>query len=110
LALGDLYRELGCCYIDTGDYERAAQMLTKALDSGLDDASAASAHYSLGTLLMRKQAHARALEEFGLAEKHAETAETSKAWKRELYKAMAVSFHELGMDDEAKRFYQLGLD
>jgi tetratricopeptide (TPR) repeat protein len=103
----DIYRELGRCYISIGDYDRASEMLTKAISGGLEEAGLAAAHYDLGTLLMRKKAYARALQNLELAEKYSQSTNASATWKQGLYKAIAICFHELGMDREATEYYKL---
>jgi hypothetical protein len=47
------------------------------------------------------ESHARALDELGLAEKHANTANIEK---ESIYKAMSVAFFKLGMKEEGMRY------
>jgi tetratricopeptide (TPR) repeat protein len=97
---GNLYHELGRCYLDKQDYERAKDAFTKAVELGIHDSRAADAHWNIAVIFLRKDSAARALEELRLAEEHATAAGTSK---KNIYKAMAVAFHELGMIEDALR-------
>jgi tetratricopeptide (TPR) repeat protein len=101
---GNLYHELGRCYLDNEDYERANNAFTKAIGLGIHDSRAAHAHWSIAVILLRKDSAARALEELRLAEEHAAAAGTSK---KNIYKAMAVAFHKLGMDEDALRYAKM---
>jgi len=98
---GILYYELGRCYEDE---DRAKEAFTKALSMGLDDSHAASAHYNLGVILLKKDSCARALEELRLAAQLVDKVGTSK---KHIYKAMAIAFHKLGMNEEAMRYAKL---
>lgn len=98
---GILYYELGRCYVD-GD--RAGEAFKKALSMGLNDSHAASAHYNLAVILIRKESCARAVEELRLAEQLVDKVGTSKD---HIYKAMAVAFHKLGMDKEAMHYAKM---
>jgi tetratricopeptide (TPR) repeat protein len=100
----DLYFQLGRCYIESGDRERAREALTKAIEMGLDDTSASTAHFNLGTIFMRQEVYGKAIEELGLAETHADREGIPKGY---IYKALAVSYQRLGMFKEAKHYAQL---
>jgi tetratricopeptide (TPR) repeat protein len=104
LITSELYYELGRCYVDAGDLQRARSCLTKALDMGLDQARASSAHFNLGTIHMRNDAYAKAVKEFDLAEAHADAANISK---KSIYKAGAVSYDRLGQSEKAMRYLEL---
>jgi tetratricopeptide (TPR) repeat protein len=101
---GNLYHELGRCYLDKEDYEGAKDALTKAVKLGIHDSRAAHAHWNIAVILLRKDSPARALDELRLAEEHAAAAGTSK---NHIYKAMAVAFHKLGMDEDALRYAKM---
>jgi hypothetical protein len=53
---------------------KAGEAYSKALGYGLDDVRASHAHWEVAIILMRNESHARALDELGLAEKHANAA------------------------------------
>jgi tetratricopeptide (TPR) repeat protein len=101
---GNLYHELGRCYLDSEDYERANDALTKAIKLGIHDSRAAHAHWNIAVILLRKDSAARALDELRLAEEHATSAGTSK---KNIYKAMAIAFHKLGMVEDALRYAKM---
>jgi tetratricopeptide (TPR) repeat protein len=101
LVTGDLYFQLGRCYLDARDYEHARESFAKALETGLDDPSASIAHFNLGTILMRDQAYARAVEELSIAESYANRAVVPNPY---IYKALAVSYGKLGMHKQAKHY------
>ena len=96
--------ELGKCYVDNDDFEKAKEAYSNAVKMGLDDISASHAHWEIAACLMRKESHARALEELRLAE---ERANTAKIDKKNIYKAMSVAFLKLGMKDEGMRYATL---
>lgn len=104
LVTGELYFQLGRCYLDAADYEHARESFTKALEIGLDDASTSTSHFCLGTILMRKEAYARAVEELTIAESCSSRAAVPNP---HIYKALAVSYAKLGMRKEARRYAQL---
>ena len=104
LLTGDLYFQLGRCYFDSGDREHAREALTKALAMGLDDASASTAHFNLGTIFIGQEAYAKAVEELKIAETCANRARAPKTY---IYKALATSYGKLGMHDEARHYAQL---
>jgi tetratricopeptide (TPR) repeat protein len=99
LVTGDLYFQLGRCYVDSGDREHAREALLKALEIGLDDASASTAHFNLGAILMRQEAYAKAVDELKLAKTCANKAGASNP---HIHKALAISYAQLGMFKEAK--------
>ena len=100
LLSGEFWYEMGKCYVHAGDFEKAGEAYSKALGYGLDDVRASHAHWELAVILMRNESHARALDELGLAEKHANTANIEKT---NIYKAMSVAFFKLGMKEDGMR-------
>jgi len=104
LVSGDLYHQLGLCYFDARELERAKEAFLEALKRGLDDTWATTAHHELGKIYMRKGAFARAIEEFKLAEAHADASNTPKKY---IYDGLAKSFRKLGMNDEAAHYADL---
>ena len=100
LLSGEFWYEMGKCYVDAGDFEKAGEAYSKALGYGLDDVRASHAHWEVAVILMRNESHARALDELGLAEKHANTANIEK---KNIYKAMSVAFFKLGMKEDGIR-------
>ena len=104
LLSGEFWYEMGKCYVDAGDFEKAGEAYSKALGYGLDDVRASHAHWEVAVILMRNESHARALGELGLAEKHATAANIEK---KNIYKAMSVAFFKLGMKEEGTRYATL---
>ena len=104
LISAEFWYELAKCYVDSDDFEKAKDAYSNALDMGLDDIRASHAHWEIAVCLMRKESHARALEELRLAE---ERATAAKIEKKNIHKAMSVAFFKLGMKDEAMRYATL---
>ena len=101
LISAEFWYELGKCYVDGDDFEKAREAYSNALSMGLDDVRASHAHWETAVCLMRKESHARALEELRLAEERANAANIEK---KNIYKAMSVAFFKLGMNEEAMRY------
>jgi tetratricopeptide (TPR) repeat protein len=104
LITSHLFYELGRCYVDAGDLDRARSSFTRAFGLGLDEVRTSSAHFNLGRIHMRNEAYAKALTEFELAEAHADAAKTSK---KSIYKAMSVSYDKLGQAEKARTYLEL---
>ena len=104
LMSAEFWYELAKCYVDSNDFEKAREAYSSAVNMGLDDIRASHAHWEIAVCLMRKEYHARALEELRLAE---ERANTAKIEKKNIYKAMSVAFLKLGMKEEGMRYAAL---
>jgi tetratricopeptide (TPR) repeat protein len=101
---GDVYVQLGICYWEKGDLERAENALKEAIAKGLDDEWSLTAHYNLGRVYMRKAACARAIEAFSQA---AKVAEKLGSPRKVIHEAMARCYSELGMSDKASQYAEL---
>lgn len=54
LTSAEFWYELGRCYVDSNDFEKAKDAYSNALNMGLDDIRASHAHWEIAVCLMRK--------------------------------------------------------
>jgi len=95
---------LGVCFTNLGEKERAKKALIEALQSGLQGSDAASAHYYLGTIYSGEKAYAKALMEFEWCLAHLEEGQVPK---NSICEWLANTTYSLGMMDESERYRRL---
>jgi RHS repeat-associated protein len=95
---------LGLCYGDLGESERAKQALLEALQKGLQGSDAVSSHYYLGTIYSAEKAYAKALMEFEWCLAHVEEGQIAK---KHICEWLASTAQSLGMKGDAERYERL---
>lgn len=95
---------LGECYTNLGEKERAKKALCEALQNGLHGSDAATAHYSLATIYSGEKAYAKAFMEFEWCLAHVEEGQMPK---NNICDWLASTAYSLGMMDESERYRKL---
>jgi tetratricopeptide (TPR) repeat protein len=95
---------LGDCYTNLGENERAKKTLGEALQSGLQGSDAVSAHYDLGAIYSGEKAYAKALLEFEWCLAHLEEGQMPRS---NICEWLASTAYSLGMTDEYERYRRL---
>jgi tetratricopeptide (TPR) repeat protein len=101
---GDVLYNLGLCYLKTGEPHRAKEKLLETLDHGAKNAYLIAAHYFLGLIYSREEAHARALQEF---ERCLPRSEEAQIPKQHVYLWLATTARALGLRADADRYEKL---
>lgn len=97
-------RDLGLCYLELGDRDRAKEAFTESLRENAHGVYATMAHYYLGTIYFEGAAFAKAALEFEASLSGAEEAQIPK---EHLYQYLARTSRHLGMGKEAERYEKL---
>lgn len=100
----ELYANLGICYFQAKEWEKAVENLKLALSKGLSPDYSSAIHYYLGRVSYLKGALPKAVKEFELALADATAAGTSL---KVIYDALAKSCQHLGLREESARYSRL---
>ncbi len=97
-------RDLGLCYLELGDRERAKGIFEECLREKEQGVYATAAHYYLGTIYFEQAAFAKAQLEF---EACLPGCETARIPADHIYAYLARTARHLGLKDEAERYNKL---
>lgn len=97
-------RDLGLCFVQLGQAERAKGRFQEVLQNGAQGAYAADAHYYLGTIYSAEKAYAKALMEFEWCLAHVEEGQIPK---QHICQWLASTARTLGMREDAERYERL---
>lgn len=97
-------RDLGLCYLESGDHRRAKAIFEECLRERSQGASATMAHYYLGTIFFEESAFAKAQLEFEACLPGTEEARIPTG---HIYAYLARTARHLGMKREAERYQKL---
>ena len=100
----ELFANLGICYFEAKEWEKAVENLELALSKGLSTTYSSAAHYYLGRVSYLKGALPKAVKEFELALDDATEAGTSR---KVIYDALAKSCQHLGLSEESVKYARL---
>ena len=97
-------RDLGLCYLETGDRDRAKTAFEECLKERAHGVYATQVRYYLGTIYFERAAFARALLEF---EACVPASEEARLPLEHIYGYLARTARHLGMEGEAERYDKL---
>ncbi|SRR6266481_1486320 len=95
---------LGHCYAEAGDYHRAEEKLTEALNLGLPGHLEYRAHCQLGTTYYHLESYSKAKEEF---EKGVQKADPSYIKESQIWRWLEMTCRALGLSAEADQYARM---
>lgn len=101
---GEFYFNLGFCYMELHEPERAKPEFLRALDIGLPDDHSLKTHFYLGVVYFRTRSYGRALREFEFCEANINK---STLPLRGLYKWLALTCKNIGREENARIYSEL---
>jgi tetratricopeptide (TPR) repeat protein len=101
---GDVYLNVGACYIDLGKSADAKRYLLEAVDHAADERRQTWAHFYLGIAYWQAGGFAQALQQFHRIEDGADEAGIGRD---KIYRWLSAVYRKLGQSREAERYEKL---
>jgi len=104
--IGGIAFYLGHCYLAAGEYDRATEKLTQALQLGLSSSLEYRAHCELGMTYYNLKDYAKAKQELEKSAEHADAAYISQS---QIWKWLEMTCRALGLEAEAQLYAHMTL-